>query len=182
MNPTDPLAQLKDIHLPEAIQPWPIAIGWWALAFVSIALIILLSYTLKAYRVKQAWRKAAKQQLQTLAAETNFTSFENQALTLIRQLLVQHGGARVKHLSGEALKQFFNQQLSTTIQTPALDFYCHERFQAQQGLNEDKKRQHYLHIIEQLIQSKPCKPSTSTSTEQMQQENIQAGEVGEKAS
>jgi hypothetical protein len=33
MNP-DPLAQLRDIHLPEPVSWWPPAPGWWGLALV----------------------------------------------------------------------------------------------------------------------------------------------------
>ena len=36
MNPSDPLAQLKDIHLPEAVSWWPLAIGWWIVAIIAI--------------------------------------------------------------------------------------------------------------------------------------------------
>jgi hypothetical protein len=44
MNPTDPLAQLRDIHLPEAVSWWPLAIGWW---LVAIVCILGLFFTLK---------------------------------------------------------------------------------------------------------------------------------------
>jgi len=37
VNPDNPLAQLKDIHLPEAISWWPLAIGWWVVGFIVIA-------------------------------------------------------------------------------------------------------------------------------------------------
>ena len=36
MNPSDPLAQLKDIHLPDAVSWWPLAIGWWIVAIIAI--------------------------------------------------------------------------------------------------------------------------------------------------
>jgi len=41
MNPQDPLAQLKDIHLPEPVSWWPLAWGWWLL----IGLLLVLSVT-----------------------------------------------------------------------------------------------------------------------------------------
>jgi hypothetical protein len=50
MNPNqpDPLAALRDIHLPEAVSFWPLAPGWWialgimvGLAVAILALIVL---------------------------------------------------------------------------------------------------------------------------------------------
>ncbi|MFQ5345841.1 MAG: DUF4381 domain-containing protein [Mariprofundus sp.] len=39
MNP-DPLAELRDIHLPEAVSWWPPAIGWWLLLLILILLVV----------------------------------------------------------------------------------------------------------------------------------------------
>ena len=41
MNEQDPLANLRDIYLPEPITAWPPAIGWWALILLGL---LLLSY------------------------------------------------------------------------------------------------------------------------------------------
>ena len=38
MNP-DPLAELRDIHLPSAVFWWPPAIGWWIVLLILILLI-----------------------------------------------------------------------------------------------------------------------------------------------
>jgi hypothetical protein len=37
VNPSDPLAQLRDIHLPEAVSWWPLAPGWWVLGALLVA-------------------------------------------------------------------------------------------------------------------------------------------------
>ena len=37
MNPSDPLAQLRDIHLPEAVSWWPLAPGLWVLGALLVA-------------------------------------------------------------------------------------------------------------------------------------------------
>ena len=59
MNSVDPLAALKDIHLPEAISVWPPALGWWLVcALLLLTLALGLYYGLKSYR-KQAYRRAA---------------------------------------------------------------------------------------------------------------------------
>ena len=39
MNP-DPLAELRDIHLPAAVPWWPPAIGWWLLLLLVVLLVV----------------------------------------------------------------------------------------------------------------------------------------------
>jgi len=57
----DPLAQLKDIHLPEQIHNYPLAPGWWILAFILIAITIWLTAKwVKLYRLAKAKRQAIK--------------------------------------------------------------------------------------------------------------------------
>ena len=57
----DPLAQLKEIHLPEPVHNYPLAPGWWILAFIVIALTILFMVKwFKAYRLAKAKRQAIK--------------------------------------------------------------------------------------------------------------------------
>ncbi|MCW8856790.1 MAG: DUF4381 domain-containing protein [Kangiella sp.] len=36
------LEQLRDIHLPEGVSWWPLAIGWWIAAAIIMAVIVLL--------------------------------------------------------------------------------------------------------------------------------------------
>ncbi len=73
MNDTDPLAQLKDIHLPEPLALWIPAIGWWLLALV----ILITSYwalqkTLQIL-INRRYRKIALQELASLHQLKNTT-------------------------------------------------------------------------------------------------------------
>ena len=36
----DPLAQLRDIHLPGPVESWPPAIGWWILLAIILLLVL----------------------------------------------------------------------------------------------------------------------------------------------
>ncbi|MBT8449789.1 MAG: DUF4381 domain-containing protein [Gammaproteobacteria bacterium] len=47
MTAGNPLANLRDIHLPEQISWWPIAPGWWLLIILSLITIIWLGYKLR---------------------------------------------------------------------------------------------------------------------------------------
>ncbi len=63
----DPLAQLKDIHLPAEVNNYPIAPGWWLLAVILLALIIYGLVKCRQYLVKRKHKKAALAQLSAKA-------------------------------------------------------------------------------------------------------------------
>jgi hypothetical protein len=63
MNLEDPLAQLRDIHLPQPVEAWPPGPGWWLLGALLLALLGSLAWwTVKRYR-GNAWRRQAYREL-----------------------------------------------------------------------------------------------------------------------
>ena len=61
---TDPLAALKDIHLPEPVSFWPLATGWWFVIAFGIALSI--AAWLYVRRRRRSIRAAALNELQAV--------------------------------------------------------------------------------------------------------------------
>ncbi|MFO8142063.1 MAG: DUF4381 domain-containing protein [Marinobacter sp.] len=60
MNEQDPLAQLRDIHLPETGGFWPPAPGWWlvaALLLISLAILVLFW---RRHRRNTLWQRQAR--------------------------------------------------------------------------------------------------------------------------
>ena len=58
---TEPLKQLKDLHLPDPIGTWPLAYGWYIAILITLALVLSLSYAaFKARKASQAKRLALK--------------------------------------------------------------------------------------------------------------------------
>jgi hypothetical protein len=113
-NQTDPLAQLKDIHLPDAIGWWPLAPGWYAIITLIILLIIVLATY--AYR-RHRYALAKKQALMLLAnyqedyeKEQNTPASSAQISELLRRVaLVYYPRTEVASLHGDAWLQFLNQ-------------------------------------------------------------------------
>jgi len=59
----DPLAQLKDIHLPEQIHNYPLALGWWVLVIIIIALLTFIVVKVRKTHVRNRAKKRAIKQL-----------------------------------------------------------------------------------------------------------------------
>lgn len=58
MNTPVPDLPLKDIHLPDAISWWPLAIGWWLL-LGSVLCLIAFVYLIVRYNKKPCLKKTA---------------------------------------------------------------------------------------------------------------------------
>lgn len=69
MNPQDPLANLHPLRLPEPIGWWPLAPGWWFLLLASLLLVAMLIYLVRKHFRKNAYRRRALRQLQSLHAQ-----------------------------------------------------------------------------------------------------------------
>ena len=112
MSETDPLADLRDIHLPEPVEAWPPAPGWWLLG-----LCVLLAVTagcIWAYRRYQrnAWRREA---LAELPAPDGVTTTDIGYYSTLNQILkrsarVCHPGAGTDRMSGVSWQRFLCEQ------------------------------------------------------------------------
>ena len=61
MSQTDPLAQLKDIHVPNNVDIWPLDWGWWCLIALFLAgTISLIIYLVKKRKFNKPRRDALK--------------------------------------------------------------------------------------------------------------------------
>ena len=85
MNPTDPLAQLKDIHLPEAISWWPLAFGWWVIGAICIFIIVIATGLILKHFFAQRYRRQALTQLKTLTNSAQHQRLMD-LLTLLKQV------------------------------------------------------------------------------------------------
>ena len=117
-NPaTDPLAELKDIHLPADISWWPPAPGWWILL---VLFIILLAGSVAFYHLvikKRAYRKAALKELFLLDSSTlSDTAYIESVAAIIRRTAIcteklHKKTSAVAKLQGNAWQDYLQQTM-----------------------------------------------------------------------
>jgi len=61
----DPLAQLRDIHLPQAVSWWPPAVGWWLLLALALLLVFMGRWLWRRHQ-QAASKRAALAELAAL--------------------------------------------------------------------------------------------------------------------
>lgn len=114
MNPNDPLNQLADIHLPQAISAWPPAYGWWLLA---AAIIVATSLSIRWFLTRRRNNRYKVEANSILAQiQQQFQSDNNNlaALEAINRLLKQtcmtrYGRHETAGLSGDAWLAFLDE-------------------------------------------------------------------------
>ncbi|MFB0981111.1 MAG: DUF4381 domain-containing protein [Alteromonadaceae bacterium] len=109
-QPSEQLAQLKDIHLPEQVHNYPLAYGWWIL--LALLLIGLILSILK-------WQKNRKLSHAKKLALTNLNNTQNndEIVTLLKWAAFQYFPRNeVASLHGEQLENFFINKLPTKHQ------------------------------------------------------------------
>jgi len=80
---------LRDIHLPDSVSWWPLAIGWWLLP-ILILLILFIIYKIFEYKKqnkKVAYKKIALNELKNLRTEFNENDNSVELVRAISSLL-----------------------------------------------------------------------------------------------
>lgn len=110
MNTADPPAQLRDIHLPEPVSWWPPAPGWWIVALVTLAALILALYLVRRYLRRTRYRRLAIRELEILMAreKDNRALLEKISALLRRVAIHAYGRQEVAPLSGTAWLAFLD--------------------------------------------------------------------------
>lgn len=81
MNPADPLAELRDIHLPDSVSAWPLAPGWWLLLIIACAGLTALLIACSRRHRARLYRRQALLQLQQIEQNA-----DNQIVALVELL------------------------------------------------------------------------------------------------
>ncbi len=116
----DPLAALKDIHLPQAVGWWPPAIGWWLLLSLALVFVLLLLVFLRRQRQRLAPYRAAIKECDRIAAEydrlQDTTKLSQQLSILLRRVAISIMPREdVAGLTGERWLEFLDNLSGKTI-------------------------------------------------------------------
>ena len=60
------ISDLNDIHLPEQVSWWPMAIGWWFIVAISVLVIIATIYYCRYWLNTGRFKKTALQELEAI--------------------------------------------------------------------------------------------------------------------
>lgn len=109
----DPLAELRDIHMPPAPPVWPPAPGWWLLALVALAMAALGARCALA-----AWRRGRRRRAATRALRNLRERYARgeaaelltaELATIVRRAAMsRHPRAQVAGLTGSAWLAFLD--------------------------------------------------------------------------
>lgn len=116
--PMDPLAELRDIHMPGVLEVWPPAIGWWFLLATFVILVCLAIYWLYRRWRGNRYRREAMRELAQLRADYQQHGDDGVYITELQLLLKRVALTRfpreaVAHLTGESWVAFLDHSSKT---------------------------------------------------------------------
>jgi len=107
---SDPLASLRDIHLPPDPGAWPPGPGYWALAVLLAVLVLAIARWRRRIRRGASLRQVARAELRRAQLEFGRRSDAGQLLrdlsALLRRVALASHGPAVAGLSGPAWAEY----------------------------------------------------------------------------
>lgn len=140
VNSNPDLAQLHDIHLPDAIGIWPLAPGYYVLALLVILLLwggtILLMRSIRKGRNKRQALRVLKSYHEDYLKTANSQASAAQISELLKRVaLVYYPREQVASLQGEAWISFLNQTARNVDFTKVRSLLIECPFQPPQSLD-----------------------------------------------
>jgi len=118
MDKQDPLAQLRDIHLPTDVSWWPLAPGWWLLIILATILVASLVYWAIRWWKSSTHKRIAIKELESVLQQykqnQNASGYINDFAQIIRRVaLVSFPQEKVASLTGQTWLNFLDKSAKT---------------------------------------------------------------------
>jgi hypothetical protein len=119
-QPSELLAQLRDIRIPDTASWWPPAPGWWIAAALILTGLFLIFRSLRRRALEKRYQKDAHQLLDGLYAnwreDRDDRAFASGAHQLLRRIVIHHlGRDGVARLTGRAFIDRANTLSAATL-------------------------------------------------------------------
>ena len=123
MNPKDPLAALHPLREPGLVSWWPPAPGWWILACVLLAGLVVAIFLVWRRHRRNAYRRSAQRQLLAIQARYQASGEEGDCLAAVNALLKSvalfaYPRRQIAASSGDQWLAFINTVLPPEHQLP----------------------------------------------------------------
>lgn len=114
MNPES--LPLRDLHLPDPVDWWPLAPGWWVLILLAVATLVWLVMKFRQHRRRSAARRHAMKQLRHYASDYqqhgNAVLLGSQLSELMRRTMLAYAPrGDVAGLTGDAWLAWLDRDL-----------------------------------------------------------------------
>ena len=106
MSNLDPLSQLRGLHLPEAVSPWPPAPGWWILLAFSVLVIVGIGYYIASYFDSRRYRRKALAEYSKIVSLKGDKERIRNSLELLRRTVISATGDT--HYASLSLDEFLD--------------------------------------------------------------------------
>ncbi len=106
----NPLEQLKDIHLPAEVSPWPLSWAWWLMLLAAVCLIAAGIFAYHSYQKRNRIKRQALKELMTLQQNSCDLTALHQLLK--RVALSCFPRQEVASLQGADWLKFLDQQMT----------------------------------------------------------------------
>lgn len=157
--PQDPLAELRNLHLPNSIETWPWAPGWYFLIMFLVIGISLAIYFYIKHKRNNLYKRQALTTLQNIkehyAAEHNVQHSAQAISALLKQIaLVHFPREKISLLSGHAWLDFLDKLSNSKHFTEGAGTLLGERlFKTLDGSENQELEELFTHcetLIKQL--------------------------------
>lgn len=133
----NPLAELRDIHLPPPPGLWPLAMGWWLVSGLILLLFVLILVVYIRRYPKIKIKRQARRALNELKNNPD-ADLINEVTTLLKRVAISYYPQQeVAHLHGEQWLEFLDKTGRTRAFTHGVGrFFAAGHYQRRQDIND----------------------------------------------